>query len=150
MQNTNNENQNKITVSLIISILSFILSLFTFGYNIYQDNAESISLWCMDAHCKTDYPITDYFEVTGTYIITNNSKQKVSIIDAYITYKNKRIDSSLDDNDIFPINIDTNSSYKISFETEKFYNYVDACDIELHIISSTQKEYSIESYYYFD
>lgn len=150
MNNTNNINPNKITISLAISIFSFILSLFNFGYNIYKDNAESISLWCMDAICRTDYPITDYWEVSGTYAISNNSQQKVSIIDAYVTYKDKRIDSNLDDSTIFPINIDSKSSYRISVEPIKFYHYVDACYFKLYVITSTQKEYSVESQYYLD
>lgn len=138
----NSNNKNKITLSLVISILSFILSFSTFAYNIYKDNKESITLWNLEYHCDSN---NDGYIVSGSYIITNNSHKKVSIVDAYITYDNVRIPSSLDDINIFPLTLDANTSCQLSIEPKYASYYLEPSLFKINVISSKQKHYSVES-----
>lgn len=142
----NNNNSQKITLSFIMSVLAFIISLSTFIYTIYKDSKESLSLWCLEYDCisinENDYA------TSGTYIVTNTSHKTVSIIDAYVVYDGTRISSSLDHSDIFPIVLNAGEAYQISIKPQYSSINQQAHLFELKIISSSQKQYSTKSKYF--
>lgn len=141
-----NNNHKKISLSLIISILAFTVSLFTFIYTIYKDNKESLTLWCLEYNCISYSK--DGYMTSGKYIVTNNSHKNVSIIDAYVVYDGTRLSSSLDQSDIFPIVLSAGEACQISIEPQ--YSSIDlqAHLFEVIIITSSQKQYSTRSKYF--
>lgn len=140
------EKSNKITTSLIISILAFAVSLSTFIYTIYKDNKESLVLWCLEYHCISDHE--NGYITSGKYIVTNNSHKNISVIDAYVVYDGTRISSSLDQNNIFPIVLNAGESYQITIEPQYSSTNLEAPLFEVKIISSSQKQYSTKSKYF--
>lgn len=134
----------KANISIFVSILSFILSFSVFIYNIYKDNKESVSLVNLEYNCMPNSN-EDYYTISGSYLIINNSYKKISIIDAYVTYDGTRITSSLDDLHIFPIILDSNESYIVPIGPEYASYYLEPSLFKINIITSKQKTYSIGS-----
>lgn len=136
----------KITISLVLSILSFLISLSTFAYNIYKDNKEAVALSCFEYCCVSDN--NNGYIVSGTYIINNFSHKNISIIDIYFTYNGTKLNSYLNASSIIPIKLNAGESYKISLDPQYASYRFDPQLFELHVISSAQKKYSVKSTYF--
>lgn len=138
-----NHRSQKITASLILSILSCLISFFTLMYSIQKDNREIITLWCFEYQCSGNSD--DGYWTSGTYIINNVSHKNISIIDAYLTYNRTRINTGIDTKSIIPIIIDAGGSYKISLSPVYSSYYLQPSLLELHITSSTNRHYLVDS-----